>query len=87
MFHSSTLSGILKPSTVLGKGAGSGKRDVMWDPVVTSSSSSELGQDATLPSVELPEFSLPPPDSSSFPASWENDSMLAKGQMFRSVSN
>jgi hypothetical protein len=64
---------LLKPSTVLGKGAGSGKRDVMWDPVVTSSSSSELGQDTTLPSVELPEFSLPPPDSSSFPASWEND--------------
>ncbi|CAI8053187.1 hypothetical protein GBAR_LOCUS29092 [Geodia barretti] len=43
----------------------------MWDPVVTSSSSSsELGQDTigtTLPSVELPtpEFSLPPHDSSS----------------------
>ena len=67
MFLSSTLSGLLKPSTVLGKGAGSGKRDVMWDPVVTSSSSSELGQDTigtTLPSVELP-IPLPPPDSSS----------------------
>ena len=70
--ESFALSGLLKPSTVLGKGAGSGKHDVMWDPVVTSSSSSssELGQDTigtTLPSVELPtpQFSLPPPDSSS----------------------
>ena len=67
--ESFALSGLLKPSTVLGKGAGSGKHDVIWDPVVTSSSS-ELGQDTigtTLPSVELPtpQFSLPPPDSSS----------------------
>ena len=56
-------SGLLKPSSVLGKGTGSG-RHVSWD-----TSDSKPGQHTTetvLPPVGLPvpDFSLPPPDTS-----------------------